>query len=140
METPSLSNPNEFPSEEILEKVLGSSYDAFRELMATITGAELSLTAEWRYYKDGKAWLCKVCQGKKTIFWLSVWDNCFKTGFYFTEKTRIGIMMLDIDERIKADFSQSKPIGKLIPLTIIVEGKEPLLDLIAIAKYKVNLK
>ena len=79
---------------------------------------------EWNYYKDGNAWLCKVCLKKKTVFWLSVWDKYFRTGFYFSEKYRSGVMELDIGDDLKENFSQAKPIGKLIPLAISVNGKE----------------
>ena len=33
-----------------------------------------------------KAWLYKVTKKKKTICWVSIYDNKFKTGFYFSDK------------------------------------------------------
>ena len=51
---------------------------------------------EWRYYNDGKAWLCKVVNKKKTVFWLSIWEHYFKTSFYFTEKHLESIDALNI--------------------------------------------
>lgn len=124
----------------MLEKVLGDSYVAFDELTSSITDSEPGLKMEWRYYKDGKAWLCKTTYNKKTIFWLSVWDKYFKITFYFTEKTRPGIIALDIDEKIKANFRKSKFIGRLIPLTIHVERKIKINDVLKIAAYKRSLK
>ena len=76
-----------FPSEEVLRSVLGQVYDVLAELEARLTQNEFGLTFEWRYYNDGKSWLCKVCQKKKTIFWLSVWEGFFQTGFFFLERT-----------------------------------------------------
>jgi len=140
METPILRDPETPPSKGILANALGDSYSAYEELMGTITNTEYGLVPEWNYYKDGKAWLCKVCFKKKTVFWLSVWDQYFKTGFYFTEKNCSGIAELDINETIKEDFSNHKPVGKLLPLIINVNKNEPIKDLLKIIEYKKSLK
>lgn len=140
MEKPLLNEPGIFPVEEVLKELLGGSYPVYAELMNIIAEPAWGLVPEWHYYKDGKAWLCKVVHKKKTIFWLSVWDKYFKTTFYFTEKNSPGISGLDIDEELKGNFTQSKHIGKLIPLTVKVNRKEQLQDVLRIVEYKKNLK
>lgn len=140
METPILSNPEIYPSAEVLENALGDSYIAFNELTEIISAEKYNLLLEWRYYKDGHSWLAKVTFKKKTVYWLSVWDNYFKVGFYFTEKTRSGIFDLEIDETIKEAFIQSKNSGKLIPLVVNVSRKEQIKDVIRIIEYKKRLK
>ena len=140
METPLLRDADIIPDTDVLQNVLGQSYSAYEELMKNISDPPLSLVPEWNYYKDGKAWLCKVVHKKKTVFWLSVWDKFFKTGFYFTGKTGPGISGLDIDESIKVEFFNREPIGKLLPLTLEIREKEQLSDLLKIVLYKKNLK
>lgn len=140
METIQLKDPNTPPSDEVLKEVLGTSFDAFDELMKTVRKTPYDLVAGWNYYKDGKAWLCKVQFKKKTVFWLSVWDHYFKTAFYFTEKTKPDVMELDIDNTIKSEFDQRELTGKLIPLIINVTGKEQLNDVLTIVEYKKRLK
>jgi len=66
MELPFLKDPEIYPSDDVLKNVLGTSYPAFEELTGKIKDTEYALEPEWRYYKDGKAWLCKVCHKKKT--------------------------------------------------------------------------
>ncbi|MFA6401802.1 MAG: DUF3788 family protein [Salinivirgaceae bacterium] len=140
METPVLREKDIFPSKEVLEIALGESYLAFEELIQKVTDTQYGLEPVWNYYNDGKAWLCKVCYKKKTIFWLSVWDKYFKTGFYFTEKTGLGIKELAIDNEIKESFNRNKPIGKLIPLTITISLKEQINDVLKVIEYKKSLK
>jgi hypothetical protein len=140
METQLLREQNISPTGKVLEKALGESYPAFIELMEIIKGNKFGLVPEWKYYNDGKAWLCKVSYKKKTVFWLSVWEKFFKTGFYFTEKNCNGIFTLDIEDKIKKDFKQRKPIGKLLPLAISVTGKEQIEYLLKIIEYKKGLK
>ncbi len=140
METPLLNDPQIFPDEKILKNAMGDSYKAYEEMIKTITGPEYGLVPQWNYYKDGKAWLCKVAFKKKTVFWLSVWDGYFKAGFYFVEKHCPGILGLDIDKSIKEEFKSKKPIGTLFPMAITVTSKEQIKDLLAVINYKKGLK
>ena len=140
METYLLREQQIFPTDEVLKNVLGKSYIVFEELIEIITDAKYGLVPQWNYYKDGKAWLCKVCYKKKTIFWLSVWDKLFKTTFYFTEKNCSGIADLNIEENLKESFRSSKSFGKFHPLTINLKRKEQLKDVLKVIEYKKSLK
>lgn len=140
METPLLRDPGTPPSDEILKGVLKGSYSAYEETIKTITGSEYGLIPQWNYYKDGKAWLCKVCYKKKTVFWLSVWHGYFKTAFYFVERYCPGIDKLVIDESIKEDFKTKKPFGNIFPLVIKISKKDQIKDLLKVIEYKKSLK
>ncbi len=134
-----LRDPGQEPVKSLVKEILSEQlYKAYEELLKIIP--ELGLSYEWRYYNDGKAWLCKITHKKKTVAWLSLWENAFKTSFYFTEKTGAGIESLDIDSRIKSSFLQNKAIGKLIPLTLEIDHKTKLEDFRRIAEYKITLK
>lgn len=128
------------PTEKVLEEALGKDiFDVYLMLMQIIESG-FQLEIQWRFYKDGKAWLCKVIDKKKTIFWLSIWDRFIKISFYFTEKTRWGIYDLQINNQIKDKFKKVEVIGKLIPLILDIEKEDELADLAEIIKYKKNLK
>lgn len=130
-----------YPSDKVLKDALGETvYGILESLLGTITNEEYGLTIEWRFYNDGKAWLGKVVHKKKTVFWLSVWNGFFKTGFYFTEKYLEAIAALDISEKIKEEFRIAKPAGKLYPLIIDIDNKEQLNDLLTIILFKKSLK
>lgn len=136
-----LRDPDIFPSDKILKEILGDSvYRVLESFIETITGEELSLAIEWRYYNDGKAWLGKVQYKKKTIFWLSIWAGFFKTSFYFTEKHLEAIAKLDISETIKEEFAKTKTVGRLIPMIIDIKDKEQLGDLLVVVRFKRSLK
>jgi hypothetical protein len=128
------------PTDEVIEKAVRESYPAYAVFLKTISGPEYGLMPEWNYYKDGKAWLCKVTFKKKTVFWLSVWDGFFKTTFYFTEKHLQGIADLSVDEKIKEDFNSMKPIGKLLPLTLEVTTEKQIPDILKLIEFKKSLK
>ena len=140
MEVQLLREQEIYPSEEVLKSALGQIYDLLAELEKQVTQGEFSLTFDWNYYNDGKSWLCKVCHKKKTVFWLSVWEGFFQTGFFFLERHLEGIAELDISEQIKEDFCKMKPIGKLLPLIVKINKQEQLVDLLKIVKFKKKAK
>lgn len=131
-----LRDPDVEPTDKVIEDSLGKdAYEIYKTLIEVITG-KYKLAYEWRFYKDGNAWLCKVTNKKKTVFWLSLWEIFIKTGFYFTEKTKGGINNLPIDIEIKEKFSSSVSIGKLFALSFDIKKTEDLKDFEEIMRYK----
>ena len=94
-----LIDSNVFPDMDILKAVLGKSYEAYCDLLKLFDENEMSY--QWRYYKDGKAWLCKVEKKKKTIVWMSAWKGYMKATIYFPEKYIEELKKLKIDEEKK---------------------------------------
>ncbi len=136
-----LKDPGVFPSNEVLRATLGDSiYNVLEFFVETITSEEYGLAPEWRFYNDGKAWLCKGVHKKKTILWLSIWEGFFKVSFFFTEKHLEGIAALEISETIKEEFARAKPVGRLIPMIFDVCKKEQLDDLLTVVRHKKSLK
>lgn len=134
-----LKDPEQTPSADLFKAIMSAQlYQTFEEQQAIL--AELGLATEWRFYKDGKAWLCKVTRKKKTIVWISLWEGLIKSGFYFTENTSPGLLELAIDENIKSTFLAQKPIGKLIPVILDIQEADQLADFKKIAAYKSSLK
>lgn len=140
METPLLRDQQIPPSGEVIEYALKSGFPVFKKFMEIITTPEYGLIPEWNYYRDGKAWLCKVTFRKKTVFWLSVWGGYFKIAFYFVGRYCQGIEELDIDEKIKDDFKSRNSIGRLHPLILDISNMEHIGDAIKIIDYKKRLK
>jgi Protein of unknown function (DUF3788) len=140
MDSLQLTDETTFPGNQVLENVLGDSYPVYQNLLTRITGEDFQLVPEWHYYKDGKAWLCKVSHKKKTVFWLSVWNKFFKITFYFTAKHFAGIEALGIKESIKIDFLLAKPVGKLCPLTILMKKQDQVTDVLALSTFKLGAK
>lgn len=128
--------PSDFLLDEVLSKDLYCLYGKIIELAKVKEG----LDPQWRYYKDGGAWLCKVVNGKKTIFWLSLWSDCIKVSFYFTEKNSVAVRDLEITDEVKNRFFKEAYIGKLIPLIMELSSLEHLHNLEVLIQYKKGLK
>jgi hypothetical protein len=137
METQLLREQEISPSKEILKEALGKVYNVLEELETRLTQDEFALTFDWHYYRDSKAWLCKVSHKKKTVFWLSVWDGFFKTSFFFLERHMEGISVLKINEN---SFTIEKEWGKMIPLIFNINSKKQFPDLLKMVEFKKKSK
>lgn len=133
-----LKDPEIAPSAEVIKNALGENFRVYEEFMDMISDSGLG--TEWNYYRDGKAWLCKVTNKKKTVFWLSIWDGFFKTSFIFTLKNGSGIDDLNISDSIKENFAKGKNAGKFLPLILDIRQTDQLKDFLQIVEYKKALK
>jgi len=139
-ETQRLREEEPYPGEEVLRGALGAAYPVFAEFMAAIQGGGFGLVPEWRYYKDGQAWLCKATHKKKTIAWISAWDGFFKVSFFFTEQSGAGIAKLAIADALRRDYAGGQAVGRLKPLVVPVRKKGQLTDLLTLIEYKKGTK
>lgn len=135
-----LKDPGTEPLDKTLEDVLGQKkFEVYKELVNHGT-TQQDLTFEWRYYNDGKAWLCKAVYRKNTVFWLSLWEHYIKISFYFTPRTCAGVYDLGISEEIRDNLRKSDNAGRLIPLVLNIDKSTQLPDLWTIVRYKKSLK
>lgn len=139
MEKPLLTNPEIIPENSVFEYALGDVFPVFETLLSDITNKDIGLVHEWRYYNDGKAWLCKVQYKKKTVFWLSIWESCFKISFFFMERHLDGFFDLPIDPSVKDQLNLIKPTGKIIPVVLTIRHMEQLDDVRRIIDFKKKL-
>jgi len=133
-----LRNPDIYPSDEVIAGALADGYNAYKRFVELLP--DFGIKPEWKYYNDGKSWLCKGANKKKTVFWLSVWDGFFKVSFFFNEKNNRGVYELPIVDEIKTKFANEKHVGKLMPLLIDVDSEGLLDDVFEIMRYKKGLK
>lgn len=127
-----------FPDDGVLKPILGKSFEAYLELLDRFGKNEL--TTEWRYYKDGKAWLCKVQKKKKTIVWISVWQGFTQAAIYFPVRLLDTILELDINQNLKENFLATKNVGKSKPCIFKIYDKEILDDFEKVMILKIKSK
>jgi hypothetical protein len=140
MDRPLLNDEDQYPDDGVLAKCLGKAKPAWDAFAADIQAGFGTGALQWRYYRDGKAWLCKVVHRKKTVCWVSVWDGYFATVFYFTAKSDKDIEALPIPPALLERYRAHDPIGKLKPLRVEVTTRKALESVSVLVKYKIGLK
>jgi hypothetical protein len=127
-----------FPDETVLRQVLENAFQAYLGLLDIFRRQNLS--AEWRYYHDGKAWLLKVQKKQKTLVWMSAWKGFISATIYLPLKHLDRFSELDIDDSIKEKVEQSKDIMKSKPCTFEISEVGILDDFEKVLKLKMELK
>ena len=140
MDKPVLKDEAVYPDDKVLTQHLGRAKSAYDGLMEMIAKKHPDYTVEWRYYQDGKAWLCKIVKKKKTICWLSVWDGFFKTGCYFSVKHDIALKRHCKTKSLKKIYMANKMVGKSRAMEIDVKFKKQLPDIETLFLFKESVK
>lgn len=133
-----LSDPEIYPHDEVLQSILGASYPAYVSLLELYKTNNMNV--EWRYYHDGKAWLCKVQAKKRTIVWMSAWKGYVQATVYFPERYLDDIMSLDMSDETKERIRNTKNTGKSRPCIFEMRNKTGLKDFSAVMGYKLAIK
>ena len=108
-----LRDPNKYPDEASLQSILGDSYAAYKALLELYD--TMGMVYGWKYYKDGKAWLCKVQKKKKTVVWMSAWRGHMKATIYIHEKHIEGLSKVEIGSEEKEGMFSLKKVGSSVP-------------------------
>ncbi|HOC90688.1 MAG TPA: DUF3788 family protein, partial [bacterium] len=140
MEKPILSDPEQYPTDEIIFGHIGKSKPLWLALFDHIRSAWPDIAPEWRYYNDGKSWLLKATAKKKTIFWLSIVEGGFRTTFYLNAKAETAVMASAIADELKEQYRQSLQTSKFPALTILYRDEQDLENAKALIALKVSLK
>jgi hypothetical protein len=140
MEQTVLLDETQFPSEEIIFSHIGKTKALWISLFDHIQTHHPEFVTEWRYYRDGKSWLMKAIQKKKTIFWLSIIKGAFRTTFYFTDKAKEAILSSDLSDELKEQFQSGKHYGKIKGLTVIHTTKKNIENAKILIGIKLQMK
>lgn len=133
-----LKNPDVYPNDEILKSLLGKSFEAYASLLKLFAASDM--TYEWRYYNDGKLWLCKVQHKKRTIVWMSAWKGFIKATIYFPEKYIHDIYSLDINQKTKDYIKETSNTGKSKPCIFEMKTSSVPKDFSKIMQLKLKTK
>jgi hypothetical protein len=137
-ETIEFRDPDACPDEATLKAALGRGYPAYLALLDLL--GEYGITPEWRYYNDGKAWLCKATWKAKTVAWMSARRGFITATFYIPAAHIDGLYGLDVSEETIERMRATKNTGKSKGATFEVRSKAVLKDLETVMKYKLAIK
>jgi hypothetical protein len=133
-----LGDESIYPDENVLKTVLEDSFESYIELLQIFEEKDMEHT--WRYYKDGKAWLCKVQKKKRTIVWMSAWRGFMEATIYIPEKYIDQIYELDIGKEMKDKFRLTKNVGRSKPCIFEVRDESIFPDLKQVINFKIMNK
>ncbi len=140
MERPALNDPDVFPDDRVLSRQLGGARTAWSAFLALLKGEYPQLSHEWRYYNDGKSWLCKVTRQTTTVCWVSVWDKFFTVAFYLNARAEDLVRDSSLAGARKQHFLHPVEKNKLRAIRVEVRKKSDLNDIGELIDIKLKVK
>ena len=137
------------PTSEIIAEGLGAANGAYLEFVEKLKDHDIQV--DWRYYKDGMAWLGKGLykwttvrgtEKEMNVFWLSVWEGFFRVSLFIPEKARADALNLMSDDEITKMIENSKQMGKLkfFPLVFDLRSCELYDGIYTLIEFKKEIK
>lgn len=126
MEQPVLTDQNLYPTDDVIFEHIGKSRSLWESFFEYVREDYPDINEEWRYYKDGKSWLMKATQKKRTVFWLSLFEDTFRINFYFTDRAEEAIKNSSISDELKNSFINGKRFNKIRGITIVFRNEKDI--------------
>jgi len=135
-----LSDKNVVPDDKLLSSHLKDKMSLWLKLMTHISGKYSNSSGSWNYYNDGKNWLFKMVQKKKTLFWAALHEDTFRVTFYFGDKAEASLNESDIPQTMKENFKTSKRYGAIRAISVKIMKNEDLDIVFKLSEIKSKIK
>jgi Protein of unknown function (DUF3788) len=135
-----LTNKEIYPSDELIFSIIGDKKILWQSIMDHMNNSYKDSMGQWNFYNDGKRWLFKMVQKKKTVFWAGILEDTFRVTFYLGNKAENIIENSDLPQSIKEEFRTSKKYGLIRPVTFIIRDKTDVDNVFKMIALKSKLK
>jgi hypothetical protein len=134
-----LSDKSVIPTDDYIFSLIGERKSEWLSIMS-YASENYNDTGSWNYYNDGKQWLFKLVNKKKTIFWAGIFSDTFRITFYFGDKAEPVLLASDIPELMKSDFKSAKRYGAIRAITILVKDQSDVDNVLKLVNIKHKIK
>ncbi len=135
-----LTDKNIVPTEELIFSLIGFNAAFWQRIMKYASDNFHEISGGWNYYNDGKQWLFKLVQKKKTLFWAGLINDTFRVTFWFGDKAEPFIEKAVLPPAIKDEFRNARKYGAVRPLSIIVREQSDADNVITLISLKYSIK
>jgi hypothetical protein len=135
-----LSDKSIVPTDDYIYSFIGSRKSLWKALMDHVATTYKDAEGNWNYYNDGKQWLYKLVQKKKTLFWGGILQGTFRITFYFGDKAEPVIEGSDLPQNIKDGFKTAKRYGLIRPISLLVNDETDIDCVFKLIAIKCKIK
>jgi hypothetical protein len=135
-----LTDKNIIPTEELIFSLIGSNAVFWLRIMKYATDNYTQISSGWNYYNDGKRWLFKLMQKKKTVFWAALLNDTFRVTFWLGDKAEPYIEEAILPPAIKDEFRSARKSGAVRPISIVVREQSDADNVITLISIKHRIK
>jgi hypothetical protein len=135
-----LSDKQIIPTDDYIFSIIGEKRILWQAIMNHLSENYKDISGSWNYYNDGKQWLYKSVQKKKTIFWAGILSDTFRVTFYFGDKAEPLIDASDLPQKLKDDFKTGKRYGKIRAISLKMSGLPDVESVKKLVAIKIKIK
>jgi len=135
-----LSDKNVQVDDNLLTTILADKMPLWKKLINEISVQHAGSSGSWNYYNDGKQWLFKMVQKKKTLFWGAIHPDSFRITFYFGDKAEPVLSESHLPQTVKDDFKTAKRYGAIRAISTKIMNNDDLDIVFTLAEIKSRLK
>lgn len=135
-----LTDKQIIPTDDYIFSIIGEKKILWQSIMNYASENYKDISGTWNYYNDGKQWLFKMTQKKKTIFWAGVLKDTFRVTFYFGDKAEALIDASGLPQSMKDDFKTGKRYGRIRAVSIKMNDLTDFDNVLKLIAIKVKLK
>jgi hypothetical protein len=128
------------PTPELLSSILGEKSLWWDQIVNSVKANHKDISEVWRYYNDGKQWLFRLMQKKKTVFWIGVLKDTFRVSFYLGDKAEPLIESSDLPDSIKNSFKSTKRYNNFRGITLKIKDEKDVENVLKLTAVKLKLK
>ena len=135
-----LSDKSIIPTDDYIFSLIGAKKTHWQRIMNHVSENYKDSSGSWNYYNDGKQWLYKHVQKKKTIFWAAILTDTFRITFYFGDKAEPVIESSDLPQNIKEGFRTAKRYGLIRPVSLLINDNTDVDNVVKLISIKNKIK
>jgi hypothetical protein len=135
-----LSKKEVIPTDEYISSILGDKMILWQKILKHVSENYKDVTGSWNYYNDGKRWLFKLVQKKKTIFWAGILQDTFRISLWYSDKAEPLFESSDLPELLKNDFKTAKKYGAIRAVSVKVFEQQDAENVFKLIAIKQKLK
>jgi hypothetical protein len=134
-----LSDKNVIPDDKLIFSIIGEKKKQWQSIMNYVSANYKDSSGNWNYYNDGKQWLFKMVNKKKTLFWAAIPDRTFRITFYFGDKAEPVILNSELPKAVKEGFKTTRRYGKIRAISNKIEDVEEIETIYKLIDLKAKL-
>jgi hypothetical protein len=128
------------PTDDYIFSIIGDKKILWQNIMNFVSENYKDISGSWNYYNDGKQWLFKLVQKKKTIFWAGILKDTFRISIWFSDKAESMINESNLPQSIKDDFKKAKKYGSIRAVSIKLYDLTDVDNVLILITIKQNIK
>lgn len=129
---------NEPPDEVRIKDILKDKYLVLEAIRKYIQDNIGDTVEEWKYYGVKNGWVLKTFLKKRNLFFIGIYDSCFRISFVFGDKAVQSILGSNVSAESKKILKDARKYAEGRGISFEVRDDKDLKDIEALIQIKVN--